>query len=342
MQRTATLSDHYCGYYIEGDPTSGPATSLSRAFRVLRDDREVFTLEIVIAWSELASRGLNRVEAIEEVRDEGLHRVRGRLSLGWFESGQHYRHIIAGDEEQVDPPLLEAGDLQFASDDVQAEYWLLKALHHIRTRYPEVFRRVDFDWKGVCMVTQIPVKVGRMALDLLHERGLISVQYMPAMEKGQDEPVGPTYILAAGVDYCRRFEQTMLRPKWQIKQAPEEVQMRVPDVIDAIRCWTPKQRFRSEEAYEAALAEYLSGQGIEAPEQQGMSLTDILAAHGIGIEVKLKPDRSEYDRLFGQIIRQLEEFGIVVVLIARPDKRDLLEEYEARFSHDSRVTFIAK
>lgn len=132
------------------------------------------------------------------------------------------------------------------------------------------------------------------------------------------------------------------QPRWQTKQAPEGIQKRVPDILKTIENWIPKQRFRNEEAYEAALAEYLSGQGIEAPEQQGMSLTDILAAHGIGVEIKLNPDRSEYDRLSGQIIRQLEEFGVVVVLIVRPDKRDLLEEYKARFDYDSRVTFITK
>jgi len=54
----------------------------------------------------------------------------------------------------------------------------------------------------------------------------------------------------------------------------------------------------------------------------------------------LHPNRDDYDRLTGQIIRQLEEFGIVIVLIIRPDKRDLLEEYQSKF--DKRVTFIIK
>jgi hypothetical protein len=132
------------------------------------------------------------------------------------------------------------------------------------------------------------------------------------------------------------------QPRWRTKQAPEEIQKRVPYILKTIENWIPRQRYRSEEAYEAALAEHLPGQGIEASEQQGKSLTDILAAHGIGIEVELNPDRSEYDRLSGQIIRQLEEFGVVVVLIVRPDKRDLLEEYKARFECDNRVTFITK
>lgn len=131
-------------------------------------------------------------------------------------------------------------------------------------------------------------------------------------------------------------------PKWLTRKARDEVRAQVPDVIQTIEGWIPKQRYRSEESYQAALAEYLLGHGIEAPEQQGMSLTDILAASGIGIELKLNPDRNDYDRLCGQIMRQLEEFGIVVVLIIRPDKRDLLEEYISRFAHDDRVIFITK
>jgi len=139
-------------------------------------------------------------------------------------------------------------------------------------------------------------------------------------------------------------ERVRLRsmPKWLTKRASEEVQVEATGVVKTIEGWIPKQRYRQEESYVAALAEYLEGQGIKASEQQGASLTDILATYGIGIEAKANPDRGEYDRLSGQIMRQLEEFGIVIVLIIRPDKRDLLEEYESRFAHDQRVTFIVK
>jgi hypothetical protein len=68
---------------------------------------------------------------------------------------------------------------------------------------------------------------------------------------------------------------------WLTKQAPENVQMHVPEIVQAIENWIPKQRYAAEEAYEAALAEYLVGLGIDAPEQQGRSLTDILAAHSL-------------------------------------------------------------
>ncbi len=153
-------------------------------------------------------------------------------------------------------------------------------------------------------------------------------------------PIGPAFVeFSTAVLETPGIVRSEV-PKWLTKQAPEEAQTRVPEVVRAIEEWTPKQRFKGEEAYEAALAEYLVAQGIDAPEQQGMSLTDVLAAHGIGIEIKLTPDRSDYDRLAGQIMRQLEEYGVVVVLILRPDKRDLLDEYKSRF--DDRVVFITK
>lgn len=131
-------------------------------------------------------------------------------------------------------------------------------------------------------------------------------------------------------------------PKWMTKKALEETLMQSKGVVETIKEWIPKQRYKQEESYEAALAEYLEGKGIGAPEQQGASLTDILAVQGVGIEVKVNPGRGDYDRLVGQIIRQLEEFGVLVVLIIRPDRRDLLEEYKSKFAHDKRVTFIVK
>lgn len=140
------------------------------------------------------------------------------------------------------------------------------------------------------------------------------------------------------------FERMHLRsiPKWLTKRTSEETQLEATCVVKTIEDWIPKQRYKIEETYVAALAEFLEGKGIKAPEQKGASLTDILAKLGIGIEVKINPSRGEYDRLCGQIIRQLEEFGIVIVLIIRPDNRDLLEEYKSRFVHDQRVIFIVK
>ncbi len=157
-------------------------------------------------------------------------------------------------------------------------------------------------------------------------------------------PIGQAFVefIEAVLETPAIEQYSQMKPKWLTKQAPEKIQMLVPEIVQAIEQWTPKQLYKNEEAYEGSLSEYLVGRGIDAPQQQGKSLTDILAAHGIGIEIKVKPNRGEYDRLSGQIMRQLEEFGIVVVLIIRPNKLDLFNEYKARFASDDRVTFIHK
>src|SRR3972149_6391467 len=76
------------------------------------------------------------------------------------------------------------------------------------------------------------------------------------------------------------------RPQWLTKEPTQETRKRAQEIIEIIQNWIPKQRFKSEEAYEAALAEYLVAQGVPAAEQQGAPLADILAAHEVGIEVK--------------------------------------------------------
>jgi len=205
----ATLSDYYCEHDIAGDAVSGHATNCTWFFEVSRDSQEVFTLETAFACTDLVSRGLDRVQAIGEVGQEGLHRVKGRLSLGWFEAGKRYEHTIAGGAERVNPPFPEPECSRFASHEERAEYWLLRSLHHIRTEYPEAFKNVSFDWRGVCIVAQVPIRAGRVALDLLIEKGLISgVRYDPTTQAGQFEPVGYMYISAGGVDYYRGLVTT--------------------------------------------------------------------------------------------------------------------------------------
>ena len=156
----------------------------------------------------------------------------------------------------------------------------------------------------------------------------------------------PSFFWKWADDFIAEIERHGFRqqstgiPMWLTKQAPEETETSLHKIVQFVEDWIPKQRFTKEEAYEAALAEHLVGKGVPAPEQQGASLVDILAANGIGIELKLNPDRNEYNRLSGQIMRHLEQYGVVIVLILRADNRDLLEEYQSRF--DDRVVFIVK
>ncbi len=190
------------------------------------------------------------------------------------------------------------------------------------------------DIDSVCEYLEIDHRDFETICAYLSDAGLIKFKRMVGAW-GAGGKVSTIWLTSDG------FKQTQEeKPKWLKKHVSEEVQRKVSDIASLINSWTPKQRYKHEESYVAALAEYLEGKGIKAPEQKGSSLTDILAASGIGLEIKLHPNRDDYDRLTGQIIRQLEEFGIVIVLIIRPDKRDLLEEYQSKF--DKRVTFIIK
>jgi hypothetical protein len=73
----------YLGYQIDGYFVQSGNGQFAWRFKVTREDQVVFTLETVIPWSAFDIRGLEREEAIDEVRREGLRRVKGRLSLGW-------------------------------------------------------------------------------------------------------------------------------------------------------------------------------------------------------------------------------------------------------------------
>jgi hypothetical protein len=239
VKREASLSSYYCGYDIEGNPVQAPRGIFSWALEVLRDSQSIFILEIGIPWDDLSAKGLERDQAIAYVGQEGLHRVTGRLSLGWFKAEERYRHtIIAKGDERVEPPPTEVDFLTFASDEERAEYWLLRALYHIRAEYPGLYRDVQFDWRGVCIVTHTPVKTGRLALDLLSERELISkLHYVKGTTKNSWELVsGSISITASGVEHYRDLEQTI---KEQMKESEImnalEIQRRIFEAISDIQ-----------------------------------------------------------------------------------------------------------
>ncbi len=212
----------YLGYQIDGYFVQGGDGQFVWRFKVMWEDQVVFTLETVIPWSAFDVKGLEREEAIDEVRREGLRRVKGRLSLGWFEEGGNYQHTILKDEERVSPPLPKE-QLPFASDKERVTYYLLQSLYRIRTEYPDLFKSVEFDWEGVCTVAQAPVKVGLMVLGMLGEGRLISgLRWRYTHRVGSSEPYGSIYINTYGIGYYEALERTIL-------ERAQEVMM--PDVI---------------------------------------------------------------------------------------------------------------
>jgi hypothetical protein len=312
----------------------------ARTRQTLQDSPRILRVTL---FYEVLETGFSLDE--ETVWKEVLGRIHGLLDFGLFEESNEYQWTVTPTRETIEPPLtLEAPD--FGGDSERRIcYHILSALRRARRELPREYTRKKLDPEGVCAILQIAREHFEYIVGRLGERGWIT-----GMQLATDTRIlfygnlfdGEFYITEEGVQALEEMERSQVKPQWLTKRAPEDVQKHVPEIVQVIDNWIPKQRYRTEEAYRAALAEHLEGYGITAPEEQGASLTDILAAHGIGIETKLKPDRSEYDRLTGQILRQLGEFGVVVVLILRPDRRDLLDEYKSLFAGDDRVVFMTK
>jgi hypothetical protein len=269
----------------------------------------------------------------ESISEKSLACLHGLLDFNLFDVTNEYRarYTLDGPELQLqlDP---EVPDFEMSEEQIFQQ--VLSILHRTLRELPKEYTNKRLDPLGVCVILKIEQNKFQYSARRLADRGWI--------ESHGDLFEGEIHITEKGIEALEQMERSLAKPTWKTTQPPDEVKLHIPEIVQTIKEWVPKQRYRNEETYQAALAEYLVGQGIEAPEQQGASLVDVLAARGIGIEARVNPDRGEYDRLSGQITRHLEGTGIVVVLILRPDRRDLLEEYEARFADDERVIFIAK
>jgi hypothetical protein len=297
--------------------------------------RSEFELEIKILNlpSTLTALAQSADLPVPDWRGFGLPYTHGLLDFGFFDECHEYTLTLDGSAQTWLPPLV-LGAPGFGGDpDRLARFHILRALHRARRDLPRAYKAKKLDLVGACLVLQIGADQLEYNIGILEEKGWIAA--------GLTFGPGGLYITDDGIQALDDMSRPA-RPEWQTRQPPEQVAKRIPEIIEMVEAWIPKKGYRGEEAYQAALAEYLEGHGVAAPEHQGTSLVDILAAYGVGIEAKLAPDRSGYDRLCGQIMRHLEEHGTVIVLILRPDKRDLLDEYQRRFAGDERVTFIVK
>lgn len=343
-----TEQETYGRYEIVGSPV--PSSRDGIEYRLKASIKGVASgnprvLQVFISRSALIEHFPGESE-VRVAQKQGLARMHGLLDFGLFEEAPEYRWRRLAEKEGFEPPVkLETPDFGDNSEK-RVFYHILRALRRARRESPREYTRKKLDPEGVCVIlgldrNDVDYYVGR-----LRDRGWIAKRQLvdrhgKVVYHGNLFD-GGFYIAEEGVQALETMERSLVQPEWMTTEPPEEVKHDIPRIVHVIKEWIPKQRYGSEEPYQSALAEHLLGQGVSAPEQQGASLTDILAAYGIGIEIKLKPERTDYDRLMGQIMRQLEEFGVVVVLIVRPDRADLLEEYKSKFVGDDRVVFITK
>ena len=62
----------------------------------------------------------------------------------------------------------------------------------------------------------------------------------------------------------------------------------------------------------------------------------------IPVETKKDPSKPEFDRLDGQIIRQLKEYGFIIVVLFDITRNDYFEEWKEKYLKDSRIRIITK
>jgi len=271
---------------------------------------------------------------LKDMEGSSLAAMHGLLDFGLFDRASQYTWRLTTNGLEWEPPL-QLEDLDFEDDsEPRLRYHILRALRHTLSQVPREYQGKTLDPEGVCMILGIARSRFDEIVGLLREGEEIAV---PAGGNLYD---GHFYITQLGIQAFERMQHKP-RPKWQTKQAPEDVQERVPALVELIRHWIPSKQHRYEEAYRVDLSGHLKSQGLSALQEQGASHADILA-WGIPIAIKLNPDRAGYDILHSQIVRHLDEFGVAIALVVRPGNEDLLGYYKTLIEGYDGVTFIAK
>lgn len=154
--------------------------------------------------------------------------------------------------------------------------------------------------------------------------------------------------LMSGMGFlCRLNDYTLAtdtqRLAEQFPTSPNE-RISVEAVSDVIRGWTPRQKRRLEESYKAELAEYLRSHGFpKTREEEGQSNADILVDEVLPVEMKKDPNQGELDRMGGQMMRMLGEYGqVVACIIQTAPGLDRIERFKKTWELDERVRIIVK
>jgi|GEM_PF-4832264 len=114
------------------------------------------------------------------------------------------------------------------------------------------------------------------------------------------------------------------------------------NIARLIQSWIPSLRRNQEEAYKSDLRHYLAKYFNKVVEEQGDSQVDIVVDDFIPIETKKSPNKSEYDRLDGQIIRHLKNYSCLIVVIFDVRKDDYFNEWREKYLKENRITILAK
>jgi len=99
------------------------------------------------------------------------------------------------------------------------------------------------------------------------------------------------------------------------------------ELVSIIKEWTPDRKRIIEEGYKIELRKYLQGKKYILEEETGESRPDLLVNRIYPIELKKDPSLSEYDRLFGQLIRHSLLFGSAIAVITDTSSLDRFNKF---------------
>lgn len=116
-------------------------------------------------------------------------------------------------------------------------------------------------------------------------------------------------------------------------------------LTQVINEWIPSKRHKTEEGYQSDLRSFLEYKhNLVVKEEAGVTQVDILVEDRLPIEIKKNPSRGDFDRLSGQIDRNIEVYGNLTIVICQVQTRDLLNEYknrsESRYSSEQLIWII--
>jgi hypothetical protein len=155
------------------------------------------------------------------------------------------------------------------------------------------------------------------------------------------------HIQSGGSFFARILDIDLLNDSARLASAyPTSSNERISldTITDVVRGWVPRQNRHYEEAYKAELSEYLRSQGYtKTREEEGTSRADILVDEVLPIELKLNPPKSELDRMSGQLLDMVAEYGnVIACVIQTKGSLDLLERVQARFKDSPNVRIVVK
>jgi hypothetical protein len=82
-----------------------------------------------------------------------------------------------------------------------------------------------------------------------------------------------------------------------------------------IHRWSLARRRNTQGEYKIELRKWLESVGHSLNEEYGESTSDLVVGKRYVIETKKAPQLGDYDRLFGQLARHLQQFPVAIAVI---------------------------